>query len=100
MTHNADCASKWYETLINAGENQKEVPVLWVRFEDLVTNPKQCLSQVMRFLLNMDDISGTNAERRIDEVCAKSKSSLISYKLKESTLRFNANRKRYNPAQK
>lgn len=39
ITHNADCASKWYETLINAGENQKEVPVLWIRFEDLVTNP-------------------------------------------------------------
>eukprot|EP00352_Strombidinopsis_acuminata_P004102 CAMPEP_0176383392 /NCGR_PEP_ID=MMETSP0126-20121128/33475_1 /TAXON_ID=141414 ORGANISM="Strombidinopsis acuminatum, Strain SPMC142" /NCGR_SAMPLE_ID=MMETSP0126 /ASSEMBLY_ACC=CAM_ASM_000229 /LENGTH=114 /DNA_ID=CAMNT_0017748449 /DNA_START=168 /DNA_END=512 /DNA_ORIENTATION=- len=54
----------------------------------------------MRFLLNMDDISGTNAERRINEVLAKSKSSTISYKLKESTLRFNANRKRYNASQK
>ena len=47
----------------------------------------------------MDDLTGTNAERRVNEVIAKGKKATQSYSLKDSTLKFNANSKRYNKEQ-
>ena len=48
----------------------REAPMLFVRFEDLVMNPEPELYNLMRFLLGIRDLSGTNAERRIKEVLA------------------------------
>ena len=47
-----------------------EVPMLFLRFEDLVSNPEPELYNLMRFLLGVNDLTGTNAERRIKEVLA------------------------------
>ena len=43
----------------------RRVPVLWVRFEDLVREPEAELQNVMKFMLGEKDLEGTNAERRI-----------------------------------
>lgn len=51
--------------------HKKKAPVLWIRYEDLVTEPEYCLTQISKFLLNKNDISGTNAMRRVDEVANK-----------------------------
>ncbi len=54
----------------------------------------------MRFILNLDDLTGTNAERRVQEVLAKGKGATQSYSLKDSTLKFNSNGKRYKDEHK
>ena len=74
----------------------KSVPVLFIRFEDLVRNPKEELENIMKFLCNTKDIKGTNAERRIQEVIAKGKDATVTYQLKVSTRVLNPNVKKYN----
>jgi hypothetical protein len=36
-------------------------PIYIVRYEDLVTNPGPELEGIMKFLLDLDDLKGTNA---------------------------------------
>ena len=45
--------------------------IYFVRYEDLVRSPKEALMGLMCFLLDERDLSGTNAERVIDQVTAK-----------------------------
>ena len=59
----------WMKVMMNDSKFRK-VPMLWIRFEDLVMNPEPELTNVMRFLLGKKDLTGTNAERRIKEVIA------------------------------
>ena len=61
--------ANWYRTLMNDAK-MKNLPVLFVRFEDLVVDPEPQLSNIMKMLNNMTDITGTNAERRVKEVIA------------------------------
>ena len=46
----------------------KKIPSLFIRFEDLVRNPEQALTDVFKFVLDRDSISGTVLERRIREL--------------------------------
>ena len=68
----------WYKTLLNDSK-MKRLPVLFTRFEDLVTNPETELTNIMKFLLNVTDITGTNAERRVKEVIAKGRDATVLY---------------------
>ena len=76
-----------------------KVPTLFLRFEDLVSDPETQLMDVMRFLLGTKDLKDTNAERRVKEVIAKGSKATRVYNLKEGTSQFNSNGKRYNEAQ-
>lgn len=63
-------------------------------------DPEPELRNIMRFLLGVDDLTGTNAERRIKDVISMGhKATQGTYQLKASTLKFNAQSKRYNEAQ-
>ena len=73
----------------------KAVPIIFTRFEDLVTNPEPELTNIMKFILNVTDIKGTNAERRIKEVLAFGPDATVLYELKDNTRQFNSNRKRF-----
>lgn len=80
--------------------NTREAPMLFVRFEDLLMNPEPELRNIMRFMLGVNDISGTNAERRVNEVIAMGhKATQSTYKIKNTTLKLNAQGKRYNEKQ-
>lgn len=41
-------------------------PIYIVRFEDLLANPKSELEGIYKFLLDLDSLEGTNAQRRLD----------------------------------
>ena len=41
-----------------------------MRYEDLVTSPKKTLMGLMSYLLEVEDLAGTMAEKRVDEVVA------------------------------
>lgn len=91
--------AKWFRTLMNDAK-VKNLPVLFVRFEDLVANPEPQLREIMMFLNNMTDLTGTNAERRVKEVIAKGKDATVVYNLKENTRSAApSNHKRYTKEQ-
>lgn len=46
----------------------RKVPVHFVRFEELMRNPKGTLLGLFQFLLDKKDLENTVVERRIDEV--------------------------------
>lgn len=51
----------------------------------MVLKPKETLMGLMGYILELKDLSGTNAERRVDEVVAMGKNASISYNLKATT---------------
>jgi len=58
---------KWLKYWIEKARN-KEVPIYFARFEDLITNPKKTLSELFSFMLKVDSIEGTVIEKRIEDV--------------------------------
>lgn len=67
-----DCCThmnNWFMTMMNDAKSRC-VPILFIRFEDLVMDPEPELYSMMSFLLSKRDLIGTNAERRIKEVLA------------------------------
>ena len=71
-----------------------------VRYEDLVTDPKDTMMGLMSFLFGVKDLTGTNIERRIDEVVQKGDQGVQMYKMKATTGRFDANANLYTPEQR
>ena len=96
-----DCCghiNNWMLTMMRDAKF-RNVPMLFIRFEDLVMNPEPELYNMMSFLLGVRDLSGTNAERRIKEVLAMDQRATQTYSLKDSTKRNNGNAHRYTPEQ-
>lgn len=85
----------WYKTYLVDAE-RRDVPILFLRFEDLSMNPEPELYKIMQFMLGVKDLTGTNAERRIKEVIAKGSSATLTYSLKDSTKLNNSNAKMYS----
>lgn len=67
----SDQQRRFFETLIRHCTTEDRQPIYIVRYEDLVTDPKETLMGLMSYLLEVPDLTGTNTERRIDEVVAK-----------------------------
>ena len=96
-----DCVghiNSWMTHVVNDSKFRR-VPMLFIRFEDLVLNPEPELYNMMSFLLGKRDLTGTNAERRIKEVLAMGSGATQVYNLKESTKKNNANVHRYTEEQ-
>lgn len=98
VQHNISMMRDFYQRYIDDSSRQK-VPILYVRFEDLVTNPEPELMKIMRFLLNEKDLTGSNAQRRIKDVLALGKSATVTYSLKDTTTKFDASRSLYSAEQ-
>lgn len=56
-----------------------KIPTLFVRYEDLVRDPRSCLVDVMKFALGVDSIEGTIVEKRIEEVAVNCTDSSVSF---------------------
>ena len=72
-------------------------PLYIVRYEDLVLKPKETVMGLFAFLLDVDDITGTNAERRIDQIVAMGQKATVSYNLKPTTGQLNVHEEKYSP---
>lgn len=77
----------------------REVPTIFVRYEDLVMNPRPELETLMKFFLNQSDLKGTNGQRRIEEVLALGESATQTYDLKDTHKKFCSAKKFYTDAQ-
>lgn len=95
----ADNHQKYFDTMLRHCNEQNKNPIYICRYEDLVSNQEAELTGVMKFLLDLDDLSGTNAERQIKQVCAKGKEASLSYRLKPTTGKFNINANKYTSEQ-
>ena len=62
---------KYFDTLFKHCVTEKKNPIYFCRQEDIAVNTKSELTNIMKFMFDMDDLTGTNIERRIDEVCSK-----------------------------
>ena len=60
--------AKYFEILLRHCTQEGKNPIYICRYEDLVTDSKKELDGIMKFLLDVDDLSGTNCERRIDQL--------------------------------
>lgn len=59
---------RFFDVLIGDCTIEDKNPLYIVRYEDLVAEPKETLMGLMSFLLEVEDLSGTNVERRIDDL--------------------------------
>ena len=67
VRYSCGAITKYYKQLMHDSKHRK-VPMIFIRFEDLVRDPEPELYKIMRFLLGQYDLTDTNAERRIKEV--------------------------------
>ena len=58
------------------------LPTYYVRYEDLVLNPKPVLVELFCFMLEVPSIEGTVCEKRILDYCAKGSDAAAVYKMK------------------
>ena len=47
-----------------------DIPVYFIRYEDLVLDPEPVLTELFRFLLSMESLEGTVIEKRIKDFIA------------------------------
>lgn len=91
--------ARWFGVYLEDAR-KKNVPILFIRFEDLLLDPEPSLYKMMQFLIGKKDLTGTNGERRVKEVIAKgAKATQNVYRLKSTTLKFNSQVKNYNDEQ-
>jgi hypothetical protein len=48
--------------------SQESNPVYYVRYEDLIQDRYQTLKELFAFLLDCENVNGTNIERRIQQL--------------------------------
>lgn len=90
ITHMAN----WYKVVLHDAR-KREVPTIFIRYEDLCAQPEHELKNLMRYISGQFDITGTNGERRVAEVLAKGQAATQTYDLKESSKKFNNSMKFY-----
>ncbi len=99
VTDQSKSHARYFETMLRHCNKEGRNPIYICRYEDLVTNPREELEGIMKFLLDIDSIEGTNAQRRINEVVALGAQASSTYKLKATTGKFNINKHKYTDAQ-
>jgi hypothetical protein len=100
VKHQTDRICKYYDILFadciedKDGKGKKLNPIHFSRFEDLCDEPIAELTSMMKFTLGMDDLSGTNMERRIGAIRDMGEKATDTYKLKEHSKLKQFNTKR------
>ena len=88
-----DLWNKFYSYWLEVA-SKKEMPVFFFRFEDLLQNRNQTLTEVLEFIYGVDSLHGTYLEKRIKDVLADEASSQL---YKPRTGGMNKNLEHYTP---
>ena len=72
------------------------VPTLFVRFEDLRVDPAPVLTDMFKFILDVDSLEGTLCERRIKEVTSPNFNQSRAYAIKSASPSLCRNRHLYS----
>mmetsp|Transcript_32980 Transcript_32980/g.23812 ORF Transcript_32980/g.23812 Transcript_32980/m.23812 type:complete len:97 (+) Transcript_32980:921-1211(+) len=89
----------YYERILADIKKYTNIPFYIVRFEDLRREPNQEMTNVFKFLLNVDSIEGTVLESRIDKLAVKDAKGAESYNRKYYGYDFNRNKHLFNEEQ-
>lgn len=73
-----------------------ELPILFVRYEDLSIEPEKVLSELFCFILGLESIKGKNIEHRIKDAIKNEHLTWV-YKRKGINKQFNENIHRFSP---
>lgn len=92
-------AQAWNQFYSVIRKHSSQVPTYFVRYEDLVLDPAETMKGLYKFLLSAEDLSGTNCERRIDEVVAMGRDATVSYALKPTTGMLNIHTEKFTAEQ-
>lgn len=95
----SDQMKKFMDIFRRQFQEEKVNPVYIVRYEDLVEDPRNTLQGLFGFLLESDDLEGSNIMRRIDQVIAQGRKATTTYALKGHTGQFHYNKKMYSDDQ-
>ena len=95
----ADSQARFFETLIRHCTEEGKNPIYIVRYEDLCNQPTQELTGMCKFMLDLNDLTGTNMERRIKQIEQMGSNATQTYQLKTTTGRFNASKDKYTEEQ-
>lgn len=98
VKYNAELHAKYFNTMIRHCTTEGKNPIYFVRYEDLCNNKQEELEGVMKFLLGVPDLKGTNAQRRIEQIVAD-KGASQPYRLKATTGKFNIHAPKFNKEQ-
>lgn len=77
-----DQMSDYFDILMGDCIDDKRNPIHICRFEDLSDCVATELSGMMKFCLDLDDLSGTNMERRLEDIKKLGDGATATYKLK------------------
>ncbi len=69
VTPTLELFKNFHEDLINECKS-KNVPIYIVRYEDLLTSPKENLKEVFKFILGVSSLEGTFVDHQIEKVLA------------------------------
>ena len=67
-----------------------DVPIMFLKFEELRKEPREHIYDVFRFMLCQRDLSGTYIEHKIDQALALGHEATQAYKMKSHDGKFNA----------
>jgi hypothetical protein len=95
VRHVTDSMRTYFDLLIKDCHEDKMNPIYFVRYEDMVVDMKAPTTGAMQYLLDLEDLAGSNAERMLDKLIAKGKGATQTYKVKETTGVPNAHGHRY-----
>ena len=76
-----------------------EIPTYFIRYEDLKDNPVPVLTDLFKFLLDVESLDGTVCQRRIREVTQSGHTDKNAYKLKSTSASLCRNRNMYTEEQ-
>ena len=104
VRHQVDCMKKYFDVVFkhSIDEMEHHNPIYIVRYEDMVKDSVPSTSGILQYLLEMEDISGTNAERRVNhfaELKKKNPNIDRAYVTKNTTGIANANADKYTAEQ-
>jgi hypothetical protein len=91
----AENHAKYIATLLQHHATEKRNPIYFLRYEDLILNQEEELTELFKFLLDLESLHGTNIERRIKEVVNAGQEQNRLYKLKQSTGKLHFQAKNY-----
>ena len=77
--------SEYFKILLGDSIEKEKSPIFFTRFEDLLSQPEKELTGLFKYLLDMDNLSGTNIERRIKMVVGMGAKGNTTYVLKKTT---------------
>ena len=87
---------EWFEIMIRHTETERRNPIYFIRFEDLNKDMEGPTRGLLEYLLDIESLEGTNAEKRLQEFCSKGKEATKVYKTKATTGVANAHVHRYS----